>query len=108
MKIFTYGINKNLYNNLQNYFREVELVDVSNQYQDILALSANIVVVSESYCSRKILNTIKEFEAETKYVDDTIYIYLTLEHEKELAKVLERCYEEGRRKWYLRWILTEL
>lgn len=108
MKIFTYGIDGSLHKNLQRYFKESEVVDVSEQYQDILALSADMVIISKSYCSQEELDIILEFEAETKDMDETIYIYLTLEQEMELTKAFGSYSEEDRRIWYLQWILTGL
>ena len=108
MKIFTYGIDENLHKNIRKYFRESEVVDVSEQYQDILALSADIVIISKSYCSQEELDIIQEFEAETKDMDETIYIYLTLEQEMELTKAFGSYFGEDRRIWYLQWILTGL
>ena len=108
MIIFTYGISKNLYENMKNCFLESEVIDVSEQYQDILALSADIVIISKSYCSQEELDIIQEFEAETKDMDETIYIYLTLEHEMELTKAFGCYFGEDRRIWYLQWILTGL
>ena len=108
MKIFTYGIDGSLHKNLQRYFNESEVVDVSEQYQDILALSADMVIISKSYCSQEEFDIIQEFEAETKDMDETIYIYLTLEQEMELTKAFGSYFGEDRRVWYLQWILTGL
>ena len=42
MTIFTYGIEKSLLEVLQHYFGEAEYFDVTEQYQDILALCADV------------------------------------------------------------------
>ena len=108
MKIFTYGIDKRLFRIFQYYFKGAKCIDVTEQYQDILALSADIVVISEGYCSRDVLEVIKKFENETKDIDNTIYIYLTLKQEMKMTEILSFYFGEENRTWYLRWILTEL
>lgn len=107
MKIFTYGIEKGLLEILQHYFGEAEYFDVTEQYQDILALCADVVVISETNCSEEILNIIKEFEEETKESDNTTYIYLTTKQKLGIVNIYNACFRKEKGLWYLQWILTE-
>ncbi len=107
MKIFTYGIDRNFFECISSYIKDADIVDVSEQYQDILALNSDIVIISLRNCSQEILEIIREFEDETKDLDSTIYIYLGTEEEMQF---MEACYDyflRRKRLWYLQWILTE-
>ena len=107
MTIFTYGIEKSLLEVLQHYFGEAEYFDVTEQYQDILALCADVVVISEANCSDDVLKIIREFEEETKDMDDTLYIYLATKQQLSVVNTYNTCFGKEKRLWYLQWILTE-
>lgn len=107
MTIFTYGIEKSLLDILQRYFGEAEYFDVTEQYQDILALCADVVVISEANCSDNVLKIIREFEEETKEMEDTLYIYLTTKQQLSIVNTYNTCFGKEKGLWYLQWILTE-
>ena len=107
MIIFTYGIEKSLLDILQRYFGEAEYFDVTEQYQDILALCADVVVISEANCSDNVLKIIREFEEETKEMEDTLYIYLTTKQQLSIVNTYNTCFGKEKGLWYLQWILTE-
>ena len=107
MIIFTYGIEKSLLDILQRYFGEAEYFDVTEQYQDILALCADVVVISEANCSDDVLKIIREFEEETKEMEDTLYIYLTTKQQLSIVNTYNTCFGKEKGLWYLQWILTE-
>ena len=107
MIIFTYGIEKSLLDILQRYFGEAEYFDVTEQYQDILALCADVVVISEANCSDNVLKIIREFEEETKEMEDTLYIYLTTKQQLSIVNTYNTCFGKEKGLWYLLWILTE-
>ena len=80
---------------------------MTEQYQDILALCADVVVISEANCSDNVLKIIREFEEETKDMDDTLYIYLTTKQQLSIVNTYNTCFGKEKRLWYLQWILTE-
>ena len=86
---------------------EAEYFDVTEQYQDILALCADVVVISETNCSDDVLKIIREFEEETKEMDDTLYIYLTTKQQVSIVNTYNTCFGKEKGLWYLQWILTE-
>lgn len=79
MKIFVYGIDTQYAEILCRKFGTGEYVDVTVCYQDILALCADVVVINTDAASNEIISVIKEFERETRDVDDTAYYYVSNE-----------------------------
>lgn len=76
MKILTYGFDKESLEVLHWYFGKADYVDVTPQYQDVLALYADKVVIDINHTEEKILSIIREFEMETVDDTDTEYIYI--------------------------------
>ena len=93
MKIFTYKIDDKFMKAIRWHFGEAKYIDVSKRYQDILALCTDIVVIHVDACEPEVLDTIKEYEAETKDEDDTQYIYLTSEELQCLSKEIDTLLE---------------
>ncbi len=77
MKVFVYGCRILDMDAIRWHFGKNEYIDVTNQYQDILALNADMVLVNVENCNKKVLDVIKSYEAETKDVEEREYIYLT-------------------------------
>jgi len=77
MRIFTYGFSEENMEIVRKYFGEADYIDVTPQYQDILALCADIVLMNVDYARAEIVNIIKQFEMETIGEDDTKYYYIT-------------------------------
>lgn len=77
MKVFVYGCRILDMDAIRWHFGKNDYIDVTNQYQDILALNADMVLVNVENCNKKVLDVIKSYEAETKDVEEREYIYLT-------------------------------
>lgn len=77
MKVFVYGCRILDMDAIRWHFGKNDYIDVTNQYQDILALNADMVLVNVENCKKKVLDVIKTYEAETKDVEEREYIYLT-------------------------------
>ena len=75
MRVFTYGIEK--MDAIKHRFGNADYFDVTPQYQDILALCVDIVVIAVDHMPKDILNTIKAYQAEVSEDEDTEYYYLT-------------------------------
>ena len=76
MKIFTSGVSERQISGLSKAYNGAEVIDVSDQYQDILALCADIIVINIDNTTNEIVSIIREFEKETCGVDGTRYIYV--------------------------------
>lgn len=107
MRIFAYKLEQNLFEIILSYFPDAKISDVSDCYQDILALNADVVFINVSSCAKDALGAIRKFESETKGSDSTHYIYVDDEILRNFKKIYES--EEGKEKglWYLQWILME-
>lgn len=77
MKIFTYGIDDGKMDAIRWKFGRAEYIDVTDAYQDILALCADIVIMAVDQTPEDVIATIKEFQEEA--ADDTEYHYVTNE-----------------------------
>lgn len=77
MKVFVYGFSKVDMELIRWHFGNNEYIDVTEQYQDILALNADMIIVNVENCKKKVLEIIKFYEAETKDVEKRKYHYLT-------------------------------
>lgn len=77
MRVFTYGIKKEKMDAIKPRFGTADYFDVTPQYQDILALCVDIVVIAVDHMPKDILNTIKAYQAEVSEDEDTKYYYLT-------------------------------
>lgn len=86
MRIFTYGIEQRQMDAIRCIFGMAEYIDVSNQYQDILALCADVVIMSVDHTPDDILLTIKEYEQEVGDDDNTQYVYISDEEIDEWFK----------------------
>ena len=75
MRIFSLGLTKEQLPLLRGVYPHSEIVEV-NQYQDVLALCADVVILNTDNVSEEIVDTIKEYEKETADVDNTKYIYI--------------------------------
>ena len=75
MRIFSLGLTKEQLPVLRGVYPYSEIVEI-NQYQDVLALCADVVILNTDNVSEEIVDTIKEYEKETTDVDNTKYIYI--------------------------------
>ncbi len=89
MKIFTYGIDDKKMDSIRWHFGRAEYVDTTMQYQDILALCADVVVINVDNASSEVLTAVRQYETETKDVDDTQYHYIT---DEDLEKWIKEYY----------------
>ena len=107
MQVFAYKLEQNLFEIILSCFPDAKISDVSDCYQDILALNADVVFINVSGCEKDALSAIRKFESETKGSDSTRYVYVDDEILENLKKIYES--EEGKEKglWYLQWILME-
>ncbi|MDO4189736.1 MAG: hypothetical protein Q4D29_12195 [Lachnospiraceae bacterium] len=83
MKILLYGFDGKKKIAIKRKFGYADYIDVTSQYQDILALCADKVIVSVDNTSAEILKTIKEYQNETEGVDKTEYYYVTDDETEE-------------------------
>ena len=77
MRVFTYGIKKEKMDIVRHKFGAADYFDVTPQYQDILALCADIVVIAIDHMHEDTLNTIKSYQSEVSEEEDTEYYYMT-------------------------------
>ena len=77
MRIFTYGIEDIKMDAVRWRFGKADYIDVTPQYQDRLALCADIVLVAIDHTPEDVLSTIKEYQEEVADDDVTKYIYIT-------------------------------
>lgn len=77
MKVFVYGCRILDMDAIRWHFGKNDYIDVTNQYQDILALNADMVLINVENCKKDVLEIIKSYEAETKDVEKREYYYLT-------------------------------
>lgn len=77
MKVFTYGIEESMLNAIRWKFGKAEYLDVTVQYQDILALCADIVIMAIEHTSDEVLHIIKQYEKEVGADEDRKYYYLS-------------------------------
>ena len=77
MKIFTYGIEKIKLDALRWHFGKADYIDTTLQYQDILAMCADKVVMAVDHTPENVLQTVKAFQEEVADEDDTEYVYIT-------------------------------
>ena len=73
-KIFTYGFKD--IEPLRWKFGEAEYLDVTSQYQDIMALPNDMVIVNMSNIDPDVLTAIKEYEAAVKDESTTKFVYV--------------------------------
>ncbi len=74
MKAFVYGFDEKQLEEIQRIFGNITYIDVTNQYQDILACCADIVLINVQKCDYSVLCTIKDFEDEVQE-SETRYFY---------------------------------
>ena len=86
MKLFTYGFNRVQMDAIRWHFGKEEYIDVTEQYQDILALNADMVIVSLEFGKSEEIDVISEYEQVTKDVEARNYIYVTEEMRMEWYK----------------------
>jgi len=84
MTIFTYGIKSQHMAGIKSRFGESEYIDVSDQYQDILAMKAEIVLINTDNTNPDILGIIKEYALEVGEDEDRDYFYLNNEELDEM------------------------
>lgn len=77
MKIFTYGIEEIKLDALRWHFGKADYIDTTLQYQDILAMCADKVVMAVDHTPENVLQTVREFQEEVADEDDTEYVYIT-------------------------------
>lgn len=77
MKVFVYGFREIDMDSIRWHFGKNEYIDVTEQYQDILALCSDMVIVNVDNCDKDILEVIKAYESETRDVEEREYHYLT-------------------------------
>lgn len=81
--IFVYGFEKYQMAAIRWRFGEANYVDVTPLYQDILAMNAEVVVISLENIPENALAVVKQYEDETKDVEEREYYYLTNEDYQE-------------------------
>lgn len=86
MKLFTYGFNQVQMDAIRWHFGKEEYVDVTEHYQDILALNADMVIVSLDFGKAEEIDVIRAYEKKTKDVEDRTFIYVTEETRMEWNK----------------------
>ena len=77
MKVFVYGFREIDMDSIRWHFGKNEYIDVTEKYQDILALCSDMVIVNVDNCDKDILEVIKAYESETRDVEEREYHYLT-------------------------------
>ena len=76
-KIFLYGLSPKEIKLAEDYYGDsAELLDVTPQYQDIIALSADVVIINKDNASDEVLRTVMEFDQEVQD-PDVQYFYFS-------------------------------
>lgn len=91
MRIFTYGIEDGKMDAIRWHFGKAEYVDVTEAYQDILALCADVVIMAVEHTPEVVIATIREFQEEVSTEDDTEYYYVT---DKEIEDWFKEYYSD--------------
>lgn len=89
MRIFTYGIEEIKMDAIRWRFGKADYCDVTSQYQDILALCVDAVIVAIDHTPEDILTTIRAYQEETADEDDTKYLYIA---DSEIEKWFKEYY----------------
>ena len=95
MRVFTYGIEANKMDAIRWTFGKAEYIDVTDAYQDILALCADVVIMAVDHTPEDIIATIKEFQEEVSDDDDTEYHYVTDEEFNDWFKEYYSAFEDS-------------
>lgn len=77
MRIFTYGIKECRMGGVRKKFGEAKYIDVTEQYQDIIALCADVVVIAIDHISAETLRTIKDYEQDAREYENRQYFYIS-------------------------------
>ena len=94
MTVFIYGFYENEMEAIRWHIGRADYVDVSDQFEDILALKAEIVVINLDRIDDSALSMIKEYEEETKGVEDREYFYVTQDMFDDWSRDLYECLED--------------
>lgn len=89
MKIFTYGIDDRKMDSIRWRFGRAEYIDTTMQYQDILALCADVVVINVDNAPSEMIAAVRQYETETADVDNTQYYYIT---DEDIEKWIQEYY----------------
>ena len=66
-RVFIYGFDEYAAQLAKDFYgRDVDVVDVTPQYQDILALCADVVIVNTDYAPKEVISSVREFEKEAE------------------------------------------
>ena len=77
MRVFTYGVEDRYINGLKRKFGAAEYVDVTEQYQDIMALNADVVIVAMDHVSDQELQAVKAYVREVGEYEDRQYFFVS-------------------------------
>lgn len=73
-KVFLYGLSPDEIVLVENYYGDsAELLDVTPQYQDIIALCADVVIINKDNVPEEALHTVMEFDQEVQDPDVKYY-----------------------------------
>lgn len=77
MRIFTYGIEECNMGGVRKKFGEAKYIDVTEQYQDVIALCADVVVIAIDHIPAETLRTIKDYEQDAREYENRQYFYVS-------------------------------
>lgn len=86
MKVFTYGFDKLQMEDIRWHFGKEEYIDVTFQYQDIMAMDADMIIVSLEFGKEEEIAAIREYEKETNDIEGKTYVYVTEDMQMEWSK----------------------
>ena len=98
MRVFTYGIEANKMDAIRWAFGKAEYIDVTDAYQDILALCADVVIMAVDHTPEDIIATIKGLQEEVSGDDETEYHYVTDEEFNDWFKEYYSALEDSLEK----------
>lgn len=86
MTILTYGFEKNQMDVIRWMFGKADYIDVTDSYQDIFALNADVVVVNLENTATDVRKKIYAYEEEMKELENRTYRYIFKEEFSGMQK----------------------
>lgn len=77
MHVFTYGVEKRYVDGIKRRFGAAEYVDVTGQYQDIMALNADVVIIAMDHTSDQVFQAMWAYIREVEEYEAREYFYVS-------------------------------
>lgn len=77
MRVFTYGVEERYIDGIKRKFGAAEYVNVTEQYQDIIALNADVVIIAMDQTSDQVFQAMWAYIREVGEYEDREYFYVS-------------------------------